>query len=66
MSAAGKSAAKRNKKVTKYRQFLFELRERRPGYDITIVPVVIGALGGGINEVLHYVGRVFRECLERE
>ena len=48
-------AAKRNEKVTKYRQLAFELRERRPGYNIMIVPVVIGALSGGIKEVLHDV-----------
>ena len=59
-------AAKRNEKVTKYRQLAFELRERRPGYNITIVPVVIGALGGGIKEVLHDVERVFSEHSEPE
>ena len=31
-----------------------------------IVPVVIGALGGGIKDVLRDVGRVFGERLERE
>ena len=56
-------AAKRNEKVTKYQQLAFELKERRPGYDITIV---IGTLGGGIKEVLRDVGRVFSKCLERE
>ena len=50
---------KRNEKVTKHRQLAFELRKRRPGYDITIVPVVIGALGGGIKDVLRDVRRVF-------
>ena len=59
-------AAKRNKKGTKYRQLVFELRERRPGYDTTTVPIVIGARGGGIKEVLRDVGRVFSECLEQE
>ena len=59
-------AAKRNEKVTKYRQLAFELRERRPGYNITIVPVVIGALGGGIKEVLRDVERVFSEHSEQE
>ena len=34
-------SVKRNEKVTKYRQLAFELREGRPGYNITIVPVVI-------------------------
>ena len=37
-----------------------------PGYDITIVPVVIGALGGGIKDALRDVGSVFGERLERE
>ena len=59
-------AAKRNEKVTKYRQVAFELRERRPGYNITIVSVVIGALDGGIKEVLRDVERVFSEHSERE
>ena len=59
-------AAKRNEKVAKYRQFTFQLRERRPGYNITIVPVVIGALGGGIKDVLRDVERVFSEHSEPE
>ena len=52
--------------MTKYRQLAFELRERRPGYNIMIVPIVIGTLGGGIKEVLHDVERVFSEHSERE
>ena len=52
--------------MIKYLQLAFELRERRPGYDITIVPVVLCYLGGSIKEVLRNVGRVFWECLERE
>ena len=59
-------AAKRNEKMTKYRQLAFELRERRPGFDITIIPVVIGALGGGMKEVLRDVERIFSERLEGE
>ena len=38
---------KRMEKLTKYRQLAFETRERRPGYIIKVVPVIIGALGGG-------------------
>ena len=45
--------AKRNEKVT-------------PGYNITIVSIVIGALGGGIKEVLRDVERVFSKHSERE
>ena len=59
-------AAKRNAKMTKYRQLAFESRERRPGFDIAVIPVVIGALGGGMKEVLRDVERVFSERLERE
>ena len=52
--------------MIKYRQRAFALRERRSGYDITIVPVVIGAFGGGIKPVLRDVGRIFSECLRVE
>ena len=40
---------KRKEKLTKYRQLAFETRERRPGYVIEVVPVIIGALGGGMK-----------------
>ena len=41
--------AKRAEKTTKYRQIAFETRERRPGYKVYIVPIVVRALGGGIK-----------------
>ena len=41
--------AKRTEKLTKYRQLAFETRERRPGYEIYVIPVVVGALGCGIK-----------------
>ena len=44
---------KRDEKRTKYRQLTFELRERRAEYKIHVIPVVIGALGGGIKEAIH-------------
>ena len=56
----------KHEKLTKYRQLAFELRERRLGYDVTIVPIVIDALGGGIKQVLCDVERVFSECTEKE
>ena len=37
---------KRIDKLTRYRKPAFETRERRPGYTLTIVPVIIGAHGG--------------------
>ena len=39
--------AKRTEKLTKYRLLAFETRERSPSYEIYVVPVVVGALGGG-------------------
>ena len=42
---------KRREKLTKYQQLIFEMRERRQGYHIFCIPVIIGCLGGGIYEV---------------
>ena len=41
---------KRDEKRTNYRQLASELREWRAEYKVYIIPVVIGALGGGIKE----------------
>ena len=43
---------KRTEKLTKYRQLAFEMRERRTGYEIKILPAIMGALGGGVKKVL--------------
>ena len=59
-------AAKRNEKVTKYQKLAFELRKRRPGYDTTIIPIVIGAFGGGMKEMLRDLERIFSERIERK
>ena len=56
---------KRQEKSTEYRQLAFELRERRLDYDTKIVPVVNGALGGGIKHALCDVERVSRERQKR-
>ena len=45
-------------KLTKYRQLAFEMRERRPGYMITVIPVVTGALGGGIKKTISELSRL--------
>ena len=50
---------KRNEKQTKYRQLAFELRESRVGYNIIVVPLVIGALGGGVKETIQQTERIF-------
>lgn len=53
--------AKRVEKMTKYRQLAFEMRERRPGYEIVIVPIAIGALGGGMKQAKVDVSKIFTE-----
>ena len=50
--------SKRTENLTKYRQLAFE-RERRPGYEIYVVPVVIGALGGGIKALEVDLKKIF-------
>ena len=52
---------KRLEKLTKYRQLAFETRERRPGYEICVVPVIIGALGGGIRQVMNDLRKIFEK-----
>lgn len=51
--------AKRLEKLTKYRQLAYETRERRPQHEITVVPLVIGALGGGIKQIMVDMGKIF-------
>ena len=50
---------KRTENMTKYRQLAFETRERRPSYDVYVLPVVIGALGGGIKTLRKDLKKVF-------
>ena len=52
---------KREEKLSKYRQLAFETRERRPGYKVYVVPVIIGALGGGIKSLKSDLKRLFNE-----
>ena len=45
--------------MTKCRQLSFETRERRPSYDVYVLPVVIGALGGSIKTLRKDLKKVF-------
>ena len=45
-------------KLTKYQQLAFEMRERRPGYMVMVIPVVIGVLGGGIKKTISELSRL--------
>ena len=50
---------KRIEKLTKHRQLAFEMRERRPDYVVTAVPLIIVALGDGMCQVAKDVGMIF-------
>ena len=50
---------KRMEKLTKYRQLVFETKERHPGYVIKVVPVIISALGGGMKMLKTELKTVF-------
>ena len=50
---------KTNEKRTKYQQLAFEMRERRVGFKVIAVPIVVGCLGEGINKSIKEVRRIF-------
>ena len=37
--------------MKKYQQLCYEIRERRYGYKVKIIPLVIGCLGGGMKRL---------------
>ena len=43
--------AQRDGKIGKYGRLCFELRERREGYQLKVIPTIIGCLGGGMKEL---------------
>ena len=47
-------------KLTKYRQLAYESREKHPEDEIMVVPLVIGALGGGIRQILVDMGKFLK------
>ena len=47
--------SKTNDKRAKYQQLAFEMRERRIGYKVIVVPIIIGCIGGGIELTLKEV-----------
>lgn len=50
---------KRGEKIQKYSQLAFETRERRRGYYVEVLPVIIGSLGGGGNKNMKIIGKLF-------
>ena len=52
---------KRMEKLTKYRPLAFQMRERRPGYVIKVIPVIVGALEGGMKMLKTELKTVFKD-----
>ena len=53
--------AKRLEKLTKYRQLAFETRERHPRYAVNVIPMIIGALGGGMKALTNELKKIFKD-----
>ena len=53
--------AKRLEKLTMYTQLAYELRERRPGYKITVIPLITRALGGGMKSAMVELSNVLNK-----
>jgi hypothetical protein len=49
---------KLREKLQKYQQLAFEIRERRPGYKVEVLPVVVGCMGGGALRLKEQVKRI--------
>ena len=50
---------KREEKIKKYEQLCFELRERREGYIVKVITIVIGCIGGGMKELKTDMQKIF-------
>ena len=51
----------RLEKRTNFRQLAFEIRERRPGFKVKVVPLVISIFGGGLKELLKELENMFKK-----
>ena len=50
---------KGEEKMRKYQQLCFKLRERRQGYTVKFVPVIIGCLGREIKQLENDIRKIF-------
>ena len=48
-------------KRTNHRQLAFEIRERKPGFKVKVVTLVISSFGGGIKEILKELENMFEK-----
>ena len=52
---------KHREKLNKYQQLAFTTREKRPGYDVKILPMIIGCLGGGMQRLVEQVAKIIKD-----
>ena len=57
---------KRTEKIRKYQQLCYEIRERREGYIVKMIPSVIGCLGGGMKQLKSHFKELFNDEKELE
>ena len=46
------------KKLQKYQQLAYKIRERRSVYHVEIISLIIGCMGGGANKLREQIARV--------
>ena len=49
---------KYKEKIQKYQQRAFDVRERRPGYRVGVILIVIGCMGGGVGVIREQVRKI--------
>ena len=52
---------KRLEKRTNYKQITFEIRERRSGFKVKVVPLLISVSSGGLKEILKELENMFEK-----
>ena len=51
--------AKRDEKIGKHNRLCFELRERREGYTVKVIPTITGCLGERMKELRESIRQIF-------
>ena len=57
-----KKEEKRDEKIRNYQQLYIELQKRR-GYMMKVIPLVIGCLGGGVSELKSSIKKILTALL---
>ena len=52
---------KATEKLTNYQQLAYEFRERRPGYKVVIIPLILGCCGGGAKILKRNIAKVLED-----